>query len=378
MHALSRNLTNRWYIPGNVSGGMVMRQTQVAFGAGIVRLGPLDGLRGMAALVIVLGFQAQALFVPGTFDGAGPVVQWLHAWGWAFSDLFFVISGFVFAHVYIGGRGLGSRDDLASFTVGRLARLYPLHLLLLVLCAGLYWNAPQTSALAFLTHLLMLQGVVQPAAQAFNASAWLLSVEAICCAFFALALHAGRRSLAKLTMAALLVSAAFLLWRGLTGGPWNQDFVMRGLLGFFIGQVLWRNRAGLRRVPAVILVGVAALGLAVAMGGSASQPALSLLVWPSLILLALRVPMLESRPMIWLGERSYVIFLVHLPLQDLILEMTGKLEGSAPFMLAATLLYGLAVLIVSEFFYRLAEVPMRRLIRSHGLDVRDVGLVRAG
>lgn len=352
-----------------------MRQTQVAFGAGIVRLGPLDGLRGIAALVIVLGYQAQALFVAGSFDGAGSVVEWFHAWGWIFADLFFVISGFVFAHVYVGGRGLGSRDDLASFIVGRIARLYPLHLLLLILCAGLYWSAPQTSMPAFLAHLFMLQAVVQPAAQAFNASAWLLSAEAICCAFFAIALHAGRRSLAMVTVAAILVSTAFLFWRGLPGGPWNQDLVVRGLLGFFIGQTLWGRRVELRRVPAVALVAIAALGLALAMGQWSPIPALCLLVWPSLVLLALRVPLLESRPLIWLGDRSYVIFLLHLPLLDLIVRITGKLEGGAPFILAATLGYGLAVLLLSEVVYRLAEVPTRRLVRSRGLDMRDVGLI---
>src|SRR3546814_15278488 len=84
--------------------------------------------------------------------------------------------------------------------------------------------------------------------------------------FFALALHAGRRSLAMVTTAALLVSIVFLFWRGLPGGPWNQDLVMRGLLGFFVGQILWRRRAELRRVPAVVLVALATLGLAIAMG----------------------------------------------------------------------------------------------------------------
>jgi peptidoglycan/LPS O-acetylase OafA/YrhL len=355
----------------------MMRQTQVAFGAGLVRLGPLDGLRGIAALVIVLGFQAQALFVEDSFQGAGPVVEWFHVWGWIFADLFFVISGFVFAHVYLGGRGLGSRDDLASFAVGRIARLYPLHLLLLILCAGLYWDAPQTSVPAFIAHLFMLQAVVQPAAQAFNASAWLLSAEAICCLFFALALHAGRRSLAIVTGAAILVSTGILLWHGLPGGPWSQDLAVRGLLGFFAGQVIWRRRAALRRIPATVLMVVAGLGLAIAMGEWSPVPALSLLAWPSLVLLALRIPLLESRPMIWLGDRSYVIFLLHLPLLDLIVRITGKLDGSALFVVAATLCYGAAVLLVSEIVYRVAEVPTRRLVLRRGLDTRDAGLIRA-
>lgn len=354
-----------------------MRQTHGAFGAGIVRLGQLDGLRGLAAVVIALGYQAQALFVAGSFDGAGPVVDWFHTWGWAFVDLFFVISGFIFAHIYLGGRGLGSREDLASFAAARAARLYPLHMLLLILCAVLYWNEARTSLAAFFAHLLMLQGFVQPAAQAFNPSAWLLSVELICCAFFALSLHAGWRTLMKVTVAAILVSVCFLLLQGLPGGPWNQDLVMRGLLGFFMGQMLWRRRVQLRKVTAPVLVAVIMLGIAIAMGPWSPLLSLNLLVWPAMVLLALRIPLLESPALLWLGDRSYAIFLVHVPLLDLVLRITGKLGGSAPVILGATLLYGAALLFVSELFYRLADVPTRRLVRARGLDMRDVGLTRA-
>ncbi|CCA92713.1 acyltransferase [Novosphingobium sp. PP1Y] len=353
-----------------------MRQTHDAFGGGVVRLGQLDGLRGIAVLVIVLGYQAQALFAAGSFDHAGPVIGWLHAWGWSIVDLFFVISGFIFAHIYVGGRGLGSRDELVSFTFGRVARLYPLHLLLLILCAALYWGAPQNGEAALLTHLLMLQGLVQPAVQSFNPAAWLLSVEAICCGFFGLALHAGRPTLLKFSVAAIFVSTVFVLTFGLPGGPWNQDLLMRGILGFFIGQILWRRRVELRKSSPLLLSVIFVLAIALDMGNVSPLLPLSLLAWPSLLLLALRIPLLESRVLLWLGDRSYAIFLVHVPLLDLIVRIIGRQEGSGWFMLGATLLYGLAVLIASELLYLLAEVPTRRLVRGR-IDMRDVGLTRA-
>jgi peptidoglycan/LPS O-acetylase OafA/YrhL len=354
-----------------------MRQTHDSYRGGVVRLGPLDGLRGLAVLAIVFGYQAQALFTAGSLDGAGFLVDWFRERGWAFVDLFFVISGFIFAHVYVGGRGLSGSDDVASFTVGRLARLYPLHLLTLVMCAALYWGEPRNTLAALVAHLFMLQGVVQPAAQSFNASAWLLSVEAICCLFFGLALHAGRRTLVKFTIAAILVSTIYLVVLGQPGGPWSQDLLMRGLLGFYVGQALWRWRVRLRRIPALVFVIPAILSLAIDMGPWSPILPLSLLAWPALLLLSLRIPLLEGRTMIWLGDRSYAIFLVHLPVLDLILRVTGPFDGSAPSVAEAMLLYAGAVLLVAELAYRIADLPTRRLIRSGGLDMRDVGLTRA-
>ncbi len=81
--------------------------------------GTLDGLRGVAAIAVVV---VHAPMLMGSIEApsAGLAV-----------DLFFVMSGFIIAHAYEGKL----RDGMTAghFIALRLARLYPLYLLGLVL-----------------------------------------------------------------------------------------------------------------------------------------------------------------------------------------------------------------------------------------------------
>lgn len=64
---------------------------------GRVRLTRLDALRGLAAMGVVVYHMA-------SWPHLHPVLiwpfHWLFGWGWTLVDLFFVLSGYVFAHVY--------------------------------------------------------------------------------------------------------------------------------------------------------------------------------------------------------------------------------------------------------------------------------------
>ena len=58
--------------------------------------------------------------------------------GWMAVDFFFVLSGFIFFRLY--SRAISAGDVGAwEFFVLRFSRLYPLHLLTLLLVAGLQW-----------------------------------------------------------------------------------------------------------------------------------------------------------------------------------------------------------------------------------------------
>ena len=62
------------------------------------------------------------------------ILELIYEYGRYGVQMFWAISGFVFAHVYLDQLNKISSKD---FLINRIARLYPLHLLTLILVAGL-------------------------------------------------------------------------------------------------------------------------------------------------------------------------------------------------------------------------------------------------
>ena len=321
------------------------------------RLGQLDGLRGLAACAVAFLYHPQALFAPAALAQAGPLLGWFHRFGWTLVDLFFVLSGYLFAHVYRGGAALEANGTIKRFTLARIARLYPLHLVMLLVCAALFFGQPGNSALAFAAHLLMLQDFAPMPGQSFDGPAWSISVECVCYALFALGASAGQAALRRFSWVLGAGALALLAWRGLPGGPWDADDLLRGLAGFFVGQLVWRGRDALARVPSAVLALVMIAGLALAEGPWSAIPPLTLLTWPAALLLALRLPQMASAPLLWLGSRSYAIYLIHEPVIALARRWLGVLDGGAGQLLAVHLALILVVLGLSDLALRGIERP---------------------
>jgi peptidoglycan/LPS O-acetylase OafA/YrhL len=103
------------------------------------RIPELDGLRGLAILMVVLGHYV------GSAD-RGTFGFWVHCFlggfnaGWSGVDLFFVLSGFL-----IGGILLGARDAphyFRTFYMRRVCRILPIYYLWILVYALLVVNAP--------------------------------------------------------------------------------------------------------------------------------------------------------------------------------------------------------------------------------------------
>lgn len=343
-----------------MSGVIVEQQGGIAAPS---RLSQLDGLRGLAACGVAFLYHPQALFTAAALANAPWVLIWFQNWGWTLVDLFFLISGYIFAHVYLQVEGGITRERLGDFAVARVARLYPLHLLTLLLCAALFWMKPGNTAFAFAAHLLMLQAFVQPVAHTFDGPSWSISVEVVCYVLFALGARGGKRTLRRVGTIAVMVALLHFLLQGRPGGPWVGDGVPRGLLGFFMGQMLWHFRARLALVPIALLACVLVLGLALDMGRMSSLPPLCLLAWPALLLLTLRIRWMGSAPMRWLGDRSYAIYLTHYPML-VVLQRWSPFDGGMTTVWAVTAAFAAAVLLVSDLCHRLVEVPARKAIRG--------------
>lgn len=331
--------------------------------ATVARLPQLDGLRGLAACGVAFLYHPQSLFTAQALANAPRPLPWFQTWGWTLVDLFFLISGYIFAHVYLQGRAF-SRDRISSFAVARVARLYPLHLVTLAVCAVLFFSDPANTAFAFLAHLFMLQAFVQPVAHTFNGPSWSISVEVVCYVLFALGACGGKRTLRWVTVLAIVGTILHFGLQGRPGGPWVGDSLPRGLLGFFLGQMIWRLRDRLADAPSTMLVCLLVFGLALDMGEMSPLLPLCLYAWPALMLLAMRSRWMGSAPMRWLGDRSYAIYLVHYPLLVLVERWWSPFDGGMGTVWAVTGCFAVAALVLADLSYRLIELPARKAIRG--------------
>lgn len=142
----------------------------------------LNGLRFPACLII---------FMAHLPDWAQPdnavfraIAQPFVAQAQAAMPLFFVLSGLVLMHVYASvvlppGLNRPSREGSAVFIVSRIARLFPLHLLALLLIFPLAWQRGEVAILPLLANLTLTQTFVPDFKTfvVFNKPAWSLSTE---------------------------------------------------------------------------------------------------------------------------------------------------------------------------------------------------------
>ncbi len=324
----------------------------------------IDALRGLAAVCVACIFHLFFLFgerFTGPFDGL-PVVTWLYDHGWTMVDLFFVISGYVFSHVYLSSDHGKLVSSGRSFWVARFARLYPLHMLTVILfipiiLSGVVHKGVQDNfdLYHFGLNLLLLQGVGLERGYNFNVVSWSVSVEVLCYFLFFFAARTGGRALTVVAGLAIVAGVA-MTWEG-------NAFVGRGLSGFFAGYFAWRLRAF--AVPTWCLVACVVIPFLWVPDIFKLGTYLGLTAFPAMILLAQRMPFLAGKLFRWLGDRSYSIYLLH-P----VIYLSGKafvpdfyaMREAHPELVAFTAIA--LVFLASDFSYRRFEMPLRRLIRD--------------
>lgn len=140
----------------------------------------LTGLRGLAALIVLLGHLRTPEGLTLDFGLLDPFARF----GGFGVDLFFVLSGYILCHVYATRMSTGIKPVLADYAVARFARIYPLHAatLLLMLGAGAaaahMGTSPSASGYSVTSAVLSLLLVSEwVGAVAPNPSAWSISVE---------------------------------------------------------------------------------------------------------------------------------------------------------------------------------------------------------
>ena len=326
------------------------------------KIAEIDALRGIAAVAVSFIFHQHYLtgwFQSGPLDGL-PLFSLLHDYGWTMVDLFFVISGFIFARVYLTGEKIETGG--AEFARARFARLYPLHLLTLLLAAAIFAvGTPHSVSYAtndawnFVLNLLMLQESGLQSGKSFNIPSWSISVEVFCYVAFFLLATRFRNSIHRLSW--LICIASVLATISDSG---TVDHIARGFAGFFAG-VLAEKHDGISRRSLLLIAIAGFISLQLTGLGLSLGALMGVGIYPALVIAAPRIRVLSKSVFTWLGDRSYSIYLLHAPvymgINVLILGGVKIPEESVwPVLVAAWI----AILLLSDLSYRAFESPMRR------------------
>ena len=352
------------------------------------RLHELDALRGIAALGVVAWHYRWHF-------GATPFATLLHPFynaGFLFVDFFFVLSGLVIARAY--WREPRQWRFVANVQA-RIARLYPLHLLTLVVTALLLAGLPAGAnspefvratddAKHFALNLLLLNQSGLQDDWSFNTPAWSISAEFLVnVVFLAIIAMATRARIVACVLVALAGVALFVAGpRPIVSGQYVFGAIDVQLLRCFlafgagVGVQLWLDRFGgralLERWPRTTpwLALAALVALFAVLSLSTRRPPIShylVSIFVSAACVAF-VPfggllkrMLQVRVLTFLGDISYSTYLVHYPLQ-FALYVAGawglfRLDYASPLVFLG--FFGLVVAVSSATHYGV-EMPGQR------------------
>ena len=351
----------------------------------------LTSIRFLAALTVVLSHFTELglLNFPKWFfnfvDGGRPAVS-----------LFFVLSGFILTYTY---RKTIGTEGPARFYIARFARIYPVALLSLGFAAlvtayllnggdsslMLEWYALKSSVylslgVSLICQLLLLNAWFPFAAinQPWNGPSWSISCEAFFYALFPLLL---RRLEAVRVRTLFVVCAGLWILQGLwivllqhalpasRYGFLVAEFPVTHLFEFIVGICAalkfdeLRSRGASLHYHGVALISVALVAIVVLAAWRPVSPAYYL-ESPFFAALILGLVLLE-RPVIgiliqrWLvrlGEASYSLYLIHVPLAHLAFIAGFRQTNGWIAMLFAICLS----VVIFQYF----EEPMRRRIRA--------------
>lgn len=361
--------------------------------ASAVRLRSLDSLRGIAAIGVAFFFHYSHFNMPyfTSHPEAQPwfgAFRWFYQCGWNLVDFFFVLSGFIFMHVYLK-KIAENRISEKTFFILRLSRLYPLHIATLLLVAAVqyfrllsgrgYFDCQYNDLYHFLLNIFFLQAGLFNDSFSFNGPSWSLSCEVAAYLIFFYTLRRAKRP------AALFVLYMFIgisiLQMQLTYPLFNAQ-VGRMLMAFFAGCLLFylngyimKLSSRSRRIilAAVILYSILVAALVMKGGYTAVfghwERVMPLMIYPLFILLLLNVTLLGKlfslRPFTFLGDLSYSIYLWHFPVQLLMYTFLPMAGVALDYTKGSSLLaYAAITTSIAAASHYLFEKPVQRIIRE--------------
>lgn len=304
--------------------------------------------------------------------------------GYLSVDLFFILSGFIMSCVYENKFKSGvTFDGYMQFIKGRVARVYPLYLFIIAMISFLYLanNIRTPSTKEYFSLVFFLQSIFIVSNNLVS-HAWSIAVEVLAYILFPFTILIIARSRKYLTpafcivisFAGLIVVSRYGLWgpMDVVTGPLA---ILRCFCGYLLGMsgfIILRDYkdkitpAGveitliLACIISLIALNIKGMDLITILGFSLIIPALSLSN-------GLIAKALSAKPIVYLGEISYSIYLIHYPLcrkLAFIPAWVHKKTGLLDINIIALIM----TICLSMLTYRFVEVPCRNLIKGMRLE----------
>jgi peptidoglycan/LPS O-acetylase OafA/YrhL len=350
-------------------------------------LGSLTSLRFLAAALVITHHVAVVfLKVPPSNLSFAQAVSF-----------FFVLSGFILTYVH---PELPQRKDVLQFWRARFARIYPAHFAgLMLACLLLPMCNPLQHLREFCANLFLVHSwiPVWPYFFGFNASSWSVSTEMFFYAFFPLLVFKLKKNWApklgisfglviglmvlcatlKIPSSGLHVSAFALLY----------VFPLGRLFEFVLGMccaLVW-EKFQKRNLNGAVATSLEAMTLGAAAAymvfsspvtawmqtkPALEVPAIWLLYSGNCLFFAAMIvvfatqrgaisKLLSHKTLVWLGELSYAIYILHFPIMIWLLT-NMKTFGLTPE--SASCVFVGSLLVISHVFFTYVERPLRALI----------------
>lgn len=353
--------------------------------SGKERLHELDSLRALAAIGVIAWHYTNH-FHASPFPG---LMAPFYGHGLLLVDFFFVLSGFVLARTYWTEQ---RSPNFLSNLRDRIARLYPLHFVMLCLVAIMQWvlvhrlESPPfiyifNDKREFALNLMLLNRTGLEHGFSFNAPSWSISAEFVVNVVFLAAISTRRKLFSVLMGAGFVVALAAIFRNGLISDATLfgiDNDIFRAMFGFCIGVALFRvndvfDKVTIPRpgydVLAVLSTACFLYYCASSRFSNSLDLVITLVCFPTLIVGAMRGTVvnkvLKLAPLVFLGSISYSIYLVHFPMQ-LAAHISGIASGhelpynSRGFFIA----FFAATIAVSWLTYRTIELPGKNILRS--------------
>ena len=338
----------------------------------------LDGLRGLAAIVVVIYHFMEIAITDYSKN--------FIAHGYLAVDFFFCLSGFVIAYAYdTRAKDIG----VTQFFKLRLIRLHPLVLIGAVLGLLTFLFDPFSdfyavyglgkTILLFVTSAFLIPYPVMPDRYTnlfcLNAPAWPLFWEYVANIFYILLLYKLNK---KILFSLVLVGAACICYVAVRstnlGGGWGgQNFWDGGarvLYSFTAGMLVYRAKWVIKNKLGFIGVsGLLLLAFLVPFSDRynwITEPIIVLFYFP--LLVALGVGTTISKPLIKLsklsGDISYPLYMTHYPFVWVFLTYVAVVKPTAATLWVVIPVSVTVLIVLAYLVMRFVDVPMRKYLKA--------------